>query len=81
MFLSRRCRRLTLGVKKMTYKHPLFKEVNYGDLCFCMYCRRFVLTEQAIACGWTCPECGPELTSPWDIRPYWVGVLCLLGVN
>lgn len=56
------------------YNHPLFKEVDYGDVSFCLHCKRFIRTEEAVAIGWACPECGPDLTSAWDIRPNFVGV-------
>ena len=62
----------------MGYQHPIFRQVDFGEMAFCMHCRQFVLTGEAVVQGWTCPECGPELTSPWDVRPYWVGVISLL---
>ena len=55
----------------MTYKHPLFEEC-LGDTAFCIHCERFISTQDVVARGWTCPECGPA-TSAWDIRPAWVG--------
>lgn len=60
------------------YKHPLFR-CHVGEWAFCTYCQQFIRTEEAIALGWACPDCGPELTTAWDIRPQWYGVEYLLG--